>query len=427
MVDVVAGLVVASAVSRWSDDPYSLGAWSLLRVGGSAATRAALGAPIAGRVIIAGEATHPDQAGMTHGAYEEGERAAQWCVASGHQRVIVVGAGIAGLAAAASLRREGLDVTVIDARERMGGRIRSVTLDGVAVELGANWLQQGERNPLRDVARHLAANLVPTDFHRPFDVDLRGGRHNESPNAAVRDAVAGEFMAEVATVGDVDASLQVIVDRLVDRRPERAAEIQREVDASVYLDAGAPLETLSAKFGFEPGVGDGDDWIVAGYGRILDHLSDGLDIRYNSPVRSIGYGSDAVEIRCGGRTFSADAAVVTIPIAVLKSSAVSFEPLLPQSHQACLDLLTAGRVEKVALVCSERFWPVSPSGYLRVFEGRERCVSEWLDLTDTVGRPVITGLFVGPWMEELWASTDDVEVAMRAADVLRRAAGVTAK
>ena len=82
--------LVASAVSRWWDDPYARGAWSLLRPGSMPDTRATLGRPIGHRLIIAGEATHPQQAGMVHGAFEEGQRAARWVREMGHRSAIGV-------------------------------------------------------------------------------------------------------------------------------------------------------------------------------------------------------------------------------------------------------------------------------------------------------------------------------------------------
>ena len=105
---------LAHAVSRWREDPFSRGAWSLLRVGGTPATRSMLGRPF-GRVIIAGEATHPEQSGMVHAAFDEGRRAARWCLSQGFGSVAVVGAGAAGIGAARSLQQAGIRAAVFEA------------------------------------------------------------------------------------------------------------------------------------------------------------------------------------------------------------------------------------------------------------------------------------------------------------------------
>jgi len=119
---------------------------------------------------------------------------------------------------------------------------------------------------------------------------------------------------------------------------------------------------------------------------------------------------------------------VTVPVAVLNAGAIEFDPPLPARHRDALAVLRPGRVEKVALAFTERWWPRT-AGYLRIFGprrfGSEGClggdVSEWLDLTDTVGEPVIVGLFTGPWADLMWRDHSDTEVALAATAVLRAA------
>ena len=75
--DRVAPSPIAWHVARWADDPWSRGSWSFIRPGGSPRDRATLGEPVHGRVVLAGEATHPEQPGMVHGAWLTGVRAAE--------------------------------------------------------------------------------------------------------------------------------------------------------------------------------------------------------------------------------------------------------------------------------------------------------------------------------------------------------------
>ena len=112
--------------------------------------------------------------------------------------------------------------------------------------------------------------------------------------------------------------------------------------------------------------------------------------------------------------------IVTAPAAVLQAGKPRFDPPLPAEQQAALSLLTAGRVEKAALVFGERWWPRSADGYIRIAEGQGR-ISEWLDLSDALGVPAITAIFVGDWAAELWDGHDDAAVAAGVARVLQRA------
>lgn len=426
----------AWAVSRWWDDPYSRGGWSLLRVGASPDTRRSVGEPVNSRLILAGEATHPEQAGMTHGAYEEGLRAAEWSLAQGHRNVVVVGAGMAGLSAARHLQDAGVNCVVIEARKRIGGRIDSTPIGGEATgELGANWLQQGQRNTLRPLAKKLGLQLVPTDFNDPTDfATTRPGQPLKPPSSQLFQTLNARMSGRSAPE---DCSIQSVLDQwLADPKGFEEAEIQRIVDSEIYLDSGAPLEDLSARFGFEPGVGEGDDWIVGGYGQLVaalqsgacgDDRSEPLEILLATPVSAIHTYQTHVQVGSEtGWATNADAVIVTAPIAVLKRNAITFRPPLPHQHQSALALLTAGRVEKVVLQFAERFWAATGSHYIRIFGDRQGCVSEWLDQTDTVGTPTITGLFVGPWLDDIWGSPDetprhDDEIALAAAAILRTA------
>ncbi len=423
------------AVSHWWDDPFSRGAWSLLRVGGSPKTRTLLGTPVSARVIFAGEATNPEQAGMTHGAYEEGQRAARWALSQNHRRVVVIGAGIAGLGSARLLHDSGVDVVVVEGRSRIGGRIHSVDVSNdrgepVVAELGANWLQQGNRNTLVPLAEKLSARLVPTNFNKPLDFDTNGPCHIEH-----RDEITDEFRRRLsfndpgndpgndpfkeANTEDDRSVAAVVQDWMEKPKPWSRESIRRVVDSELYLDCGAPLDDLSARFGFEPGVGEGDRWIVGGYRQILDDLAHGLNIVFDCPINAVTSTSNTVTVSGPTLQQNADAVIVTVPIAVLRHGDITFDPALPSAHKSALDLLTAGRVEKVILRFAERWWPVSLSGYLRTFGNDTGSVAEWLDLTDVLGTPAITGLFVGPWLEELWDGHTDQEIAERAARLLK--------
>ncbi len=403
------------AVSRWWDDPFSRGAWSVLRVGGTAETRRALGQPF-GRIVLAGEATHPDQAGMTHGAYEEGLRAAAWCIDEGHRRVVVIGAGFAGLAAAKRLMDAGHHVTVLEARDRIGGRVRTVSLaDDVTAELGANWLQQGERNSLLPLASELGLGFVDTDFTSPIDYD-----HAGVVDRTRDEAIESELRKRIAALGNADQSMASLVDDWVSQPdPWTVADILRVINSEVSLDSGIALSDLSARSGFEPGVGLGDRWIRGGYRQLLDHLASGVNVEKSWPVDRITSTYNGVLVTGPRGVVHGDAVIVTVPIAVLKAKAITFDPPLQRSHQQALDHLDAGRVEKVVLRFAERWWPPSPSGYFRIIGEQPGQSSEWLDLTDEIGQPVLVGLFVGDWADRLWTGNDSA-VANGATEVLRR-------
>ncbi|MEU4558734.1 FAD-dependent oxidoreductase [Actinoplanes sp. NPDC023936] len=399
---------LASAVSRWGDDPYARGSWSLIGRDGTPQDRIALGAPVGDRLRIAGEATHPTRAGMTHGAYEQGVAAGIWAAGLGHRRVAVVGAGMAGLGAARTLAAHGVETVVWEARDRIGGRTSGVEVAGFTFDLGANWLQQYDDNVLARLAERIGLTVVSTDFTDPLVLGAARGR--------VPASLESELRARLEKAPPEAAVADVLETWLRDPAPFTAAAIQEIVDAEIVMDSGAPLSWLSARHGFEPGVGEGDRWIVGGYRLLTAHLADEIDVRLGHPVRRIGIGPDGVTLTGDGHTLDADAVIVTAPLPVLAAGDIGFEPALPERHRAALGRLGAGRVEKVVLRFGDRFWPEHPAGYYRVHGPGDNEICEWLDATAADGTPTLVGLFAGPWLDRLWQGADE-DVAARCAAV----------
>ncbi|OWY58531.1 hypothetical protein B7486_79465, partial [cyanobacterium TDX16] len=157
---------VAALVTRWHEDRWSFGSYSYLAVGASPEDRAALAAPMDDVVFWAGEATEVDEPSTVHGALLSGWRAADEVVEALDEgaSVVVVGAGASGLAAAQQLAEAGFEVQVLEARERIGGRIWTEDLDGTPVDLGASWIHGVDGNPTTELAEEIDAELHETDL-----------------------------------------------------------------------------------------------------------------------------------------------------------------------------------------------------------------------------------------------------------------------
>lgn len=400
---------IAWHVARWGDEPSSRGSWSALAPGGSPAHRAALGTPVDDRFMVAGDATNPLAPSMTHGAYDEGVRAAHWAREVGARRVVVVGAGFAGLGAASTLRDLGVSVTVLESRDRIGGRAHSVEVGGVVADAGGAWLQQGPTNSLRRLASTLGLQTVPTDFHAPLVA---------APDGPVGD-VGGALtaIAAAAARSAPDASLaEVLEHHLAGLTPPELRTARHAIDVDLDLENGGPHHRLSAHTVFvEPGVGVDDRWLPGGYRQLLHHLATDVDVRLRHPVRRIEWGAADVEVTADGERFSADCCICTIPVWLLPE--IELAPGLPAGHLDALAHITVGVVEKVILRFEERWWPVAPSGYLRWYDAPASW-GEWLDLTDGVGVPMVAALIAGDAVRRHHHGRTDAEVAAAVADAL---------
>ena len=399
---------IAWHVARWGDDPWSAGSWTALAPGGTAQHRAALGEPVDGRFIVASDATNPVAASMIHGAYDEGLRAARWAIdVVQAQRVIVIGAGFAGLGAARTLRDAGLTVTVLEARDRIGGRVHTVSLgDGVVADAGAAWLQQHGTNSLAELAEQLGIATVATDFHSPLASAATG------PTGDVEAALAK--IADALNDADPDASVaDVLPEYLRSLTATDRATAQRAIDLDLDLENGVPHHLLSARRVLhEPGVGNGDHWLPGGLTQLLAHLAGGVDISLNTPVRRIEWNSNGVSV--GDR--AADCCICTVPVWLLPK--LLLQPGLPATHQDALAHLSVGLVEKVVLRFADRWWPHDDNGYLRWYDSPASW-GEWLDLTDHVGAPVVAGLIAREALARCHHGRTDEQVANAAARALR--------
>lgn len=392
---------VAWHVTHWCDDPYSQGAYSALLPGGDNAARRLLSAPIDGRLFLAGEAFNHDHSAMTHSAWDSGLRAAEAVAATSSKNVIVIGAGFAGLAAASALQAQGRQVLVLEARDRIGGRVHTISLGGVAVDVGAAWLQQYARNPLARRTEQLGLPTRATDFSQPSAAAWDG---------ALPDITLAYERLKLAI--DRNQPLAPSVEcylNTLSSAERRAAGYA--IDANLILEAGLPLTQLSAHMLDEEGVGDGDQFLPLGYRQLLEDAACGLNIRLNQPVQHIAWDGQGVHVD----DFAADACVCTVPIPALKQ--LRFTPGLPEAYREALGLFTMGRLEKVVLQFDERWWPASKDGYLRWYDAPPNW-GEWLDLTDAVGTPLIAGLIAGDAVDRHHHGKDDQQIALDACQKL---------
>lgn len=403
---------IAWHVTRWGTDPWSAGSWSALAPGGTPADRARLGEPIDGRLVLCGDAVNAVAPSMVHGAWDDGCRAARWVHAAGMRRVVVIGAGAAGLGAASTLRDLGAQVVVLEARDRIGGRAHSVALGDVVVDAGAAWLQQGAANSLGHLADQWGAATVATDFHAPLAGAVDG------PVGDVDGA--WERLVELLAAAPVHASVaDVVPGHLASLDDTARRDALQAIAADLDLENGVAHQRLSANGAAgEPGVGAGDRWLPGGYTSLLARAAGVLDVRLGTPVRAIAWDRAGVTVTTAeGDEHRADACVCAIPVWLVP--ALDLRPGLPAGHREALGRLSVGVVEKVVLRFEQRWWPRSPSGYLRWYDD-PACWGEWLDLTDGLGVPVVAGLVAGDAARRLHHGASDEEVALAAAAALDR-------
>lgn len=320
-------------------------------------------------------------------------------------RVLVIGAGVAGLAAARRLADSGLAVTVLEARDRIGGRIATDRSLGVPVECGAAWIHGADGNPLTALARSAGARMVPTDFASRTVFRPGGG---VIPPAELDEA--GRRLQRLAARidDDLDADEDVSLHEAIEEfspgyfdDPLAAWTVTSETED----DAGTSVEELSAYWFDEDEEFDGPDMLLPnGYDAVPALLARRLDIRLGEVVRRIGRRRDGVTVETANGRFEADHVVAALPLGVLKAGSVTFDPPLPAAVDEAIAHVGVGAVTKLALAFERRFWPADRRFFGHVDAERGRWAT-FLSMSGLVDGDVLVGFATGPYARTAEAMT----------------------
>lgn len=332
------------------------------------------------------------------------------------QRIVVIGAGLAGLSAARLLHDAGQDVTVIEARDRIGGRIvTSRAWAGLPMDLGASWIHGTRGNPLTDLARAAGAQTVATRY----DAALLLGPEGDEIDPDLRPA---ERLLRRALADAERQSRDVSVLQAVEAAPEwRAADagsrrlVQYLINATLEQEYGGPARLLSAWHGQDAAEFGGADVIFpGGFDQIPAHLARGLSIRLGARVTEIAPGRVRLS---DGTQIAADRVICTLPLGVLQSGRVRFAQSLARARQSAIDGLRMGLLNKCWLRFDRIHWPddVDWIGWLGPRPGYW---GEWVSLARTFRAPVLLGFNAADQASEI-ERLDDRATLAAAQDALR--------
>ena len=343
--------------------------------------------------------------------------------------VLVLGAGVAGLKAGRDLRDAGLRVVVLEARDRVGGRVwTDRDLAEHAVELGAEFVH-GDRadtwGPIRRLG--LATRLWPKLAESL--VQLEDGRvvTMRAARAADPDFDATRAMALPAvTPGpyeDLDAYLRRVGWKADQRRHVRRAFANAAGDDPHRLSAAAIVDGLATD-----DAGEGDHRLPDGYDALPRALADGLDVRLVQAATRVAAGPDGVEVdtvpasapRGPATRWRARVAVVALPLGVLQSGTVTFDPSLDALKGDALAGLRMGPVIK--LVYRLTAPPFEPEAGVEAVYARGTPPMWWTSSPPGAGTPIWTGFVSGAGAADLLRLEPETALR-RALAALEEAAG----
>ncbi len=351
---------------------------------------------------------------------------------------IVVGAGVAGLTAARLLAGAGQRVAVLEARDRIGGRVHTERDGGRVTDLGASWIHGISNSPLFEAVAAWGMPTVeftvgsyqaggrPIAYYGPDGARLdEAAAQRFVTDAALVDERLGEVIAAAAPATSYAEAAETAVAEVADERgwsAERAARVVEYLFHRSEEQYGADARLLDAH-GLDDDAIEGDEVVFPeGYDRLATHLAEGLDVRLEHAVsRVVRRGGDAagarVEVVTGRGAFAADRAVITAPVGVLRSGGIVFDPPLPEPVADALSGLEMNAFEKVFLRFPERFWDEGVYAIRRQGAAAEWWHS-WYDLTDLHGEPTLLTFASGECAKQIRDWSDD-RVAASVMEALR--------
>jgi monoamine oxidase len=244
--------------------------------------------------------------------------------------VAVVGAGAAGIGAARRLLETGTaSVLVLEARDRVGGRVNTIAPAGFPLDRGAEWLHSADRNPLSPIARRLGFSV-----------------HSRPPTWTTRLRFSGETL---------EAEADWIATREVQYRARREAALEpadrslaslvapggrwnQLLDATSTWGNGAELDRVSVKDNVRY-EDSGTNWrLHEGYGRLFEALADGLPVARKTAVSRVDHAGRAIRLETARGTVAAKCVIVTVPTSIIAEEIIRFDPPLPDKLEAAAGL-----------------------------------------------------------------------------------------
>jgi monoamine oxidase len=260
-------------------------------------------------------------------------------------KIVIVGAGAAGLTAAKELQRLEQDFILLEASHRIGGRAYTEVLaPNIPFDLGAHWIMEPSKNPLMPLAERDQLRLEEDGKHYtagryfedgewlPIDSDRELGAYWDNQFEVMAQAIKGHRDTSVFDAIDNDDRWAMYFHALY------AKDMTRDVDQASVKDALAFVH-------------EEDDLAVAdGLGALMVRYSEGVPVTLNSAVLSVDYSGSRLKLDTANGRIHADKAILTVSNGVLSSHGIAFKPPLPDWKCDAIEGLPLGSHTRVALM-----------------------------------------------------------------------------
>lgn len=327
------------------------------------------------------------------------------------KKIIIIGAGIAGLAACKQLNKYGFEVEILEARDHVGGRICTNDTLGIPLGEGATWIHGVDNNPIALLAEEYHAKMVCPEQSK-FMIFNRKGQpipQNEIQQFNQKFDELLDQAKKLAYCSQQDISLATALSMII--KPEQFSPLEADLFKSKlrffegYI--GMNYEFLSARHWDQEEPWPGENcFLTSGYKPIIDGLQKNCSIRLNSVVKKISIQKNNIEIETDDAKFYADAVIVTVPLGVLKKNAITFEPPLPSNKLAAIKRLEMGLLNITAIKFKNAFWPKQYQ-FMFFTQFDDLSVPAFFNLHHFIKEPILVGYSGGETARQLENFSDE--------------------
>jgi monoamine oxidase len=339
----------------------------------------------------------------------------------GNFDVVIVGAGMAGLRAAQVLTAAGKSVVILEARDRIGGRVHTDrTGFGIPIELGASWIHDSTTNPLTPIAKAAGVKTPASDYSER--VWREGVLSEEKKSDAANKAFLAQLDKATRSSKDPAESIRAALTRTVGTLSDDAREdFEWQLVTNVEYDFGSDAEHISASRYNDGSDKEEHNLIVVGYDGVVAAVGKSAPVRTGETVTRIAQTAKGVEVHSTSGVFIGKRAIVTLSVGVLKAGSVEFSPALSEKKKEILGRLDMGVLSKTFLRFPKVFWPLESDFLGRISPLSDRGNwSEWINIAKFIGTPVLAAFNGGKHARSVEASSDqdivrDAMAALRTA------------
>ncbi len=352
---------------------------------------------------------------------------------AGADDVLIIGAGMAGLAAAQSLIAAGKTVRILEARQRVGGRVWSWRNWGAPIELGANWIETASGNPITTLARQANVRTIadPEENEEQLIdwVQKTKMTGNALDSQYTRCEAIIDAAIELANGSGADISMRAAITKIpayikLSVADKRVFEIM--LAQTVDDDYAVEAEKLSLK-AYDAGndlYSGGSRFVVGGYDGIPALLAKNVPIEMGIIIDQIAWSTSGVTVSAGAKKWQAKAVIVTVPLGVLKAGKIKFTPALPANYTKAIGQLAMGVLDRCILRFDTAFWGSTYTTF--TLAGTDpHSWYQFIPLNGPLGIPALMAFNAGSRALALEAKTD-AQLTAEMTQIVQNAFGVKA-